>query len=151
MFELAVVGEEKEYSLAVELVRELVAGQVYENPVARLSHAPSGLLCEIRAPFLAVYAWLGSAVAEVLDEREARRVVWEALARAEEGGDLAVVYGEERHYLAGSVTAGRPRLEPPYCLVLRAGRERRWLFFTGREFLHFKLSHRLPVLAPLHE
>jgi len=153
VLELALFSPEvpPRYVLALELVREAIAGQVYENPVARLLHAPSGILCEFKAPLSGVYARLGPAVAEVVDERGARRVVWEALSRAEEGGEILVVYDERRYYSNVPQPTGEPLLRPPYGLLLWAGRERWGLFFTGREFLFFRLSAGLPVLGPVRE
>ena len=153
MLELALLDSPvpPRFELALELVREAIGGHVYENPVARLVHAPAGVFCELKAPLPGVYARLGPAVAEVVGEREARRVLWEALAQAEEGGELLVVYDERRYYRSGPEPGGEPLLKPPYCLVLRAGRERRWLFFTGQEFLSFFLGAGLPVLGPVRE
>ncbi|HFB39447.1 MAG TPA: hypothetical protein ENJ76_03430 [Oceanithermus sp.] len=153
MLELALFAADTgpRYELMLELLREALGGQVYENPVARLVHAPAGVLCELKAPLFGVHARTGPAVAEVVDERAARRILWEALAQAEEGGELLVVYDERRQYRTVPEPAGEPLLRPPYCLILRAGRERRWLFFTGREFLYFRLEAGLPVLGPIHE
>ncbi len=153
MLELALFTPEvpPRFALALELVREAVSGRVYENPVARLFHAPAGVLCEFKAPLSGVYARLGPAVAEVVGEREARRVVWEALSRAEEGGEVVIVYDERRYYTNVPRPEGEPLLRPPYSLLLRAGRERWGLFFTGREFLFFRLGSGLPVLEPVRE
>ncbi len=153
MLELALFSPEipPRYALALELAREAIAGQVYENPVARLLHAPAGVLCEFKAPLSGLYVRLGPAVAEVVGAREARRVVWEALSRAEEGGEILVVYDERRYYTNVPEPAGAPLLRPPYGLLLRAGRERWGLFYTGREFLYFRLAAGLPVLGPVRE
>ncbi len=134
--------------LALEYAREVLRGRVYENPVARLVHAPEGVYCELKRPFSAAYARLAPALAEVLAEREARRVVWEALARRQAGeGALLVVYDERTYHLAAGREVGPARLEAPYLLLLLEARRDRWLlFFQGREFLFFRFAPGLPVL-----
>jgi len=133
--------------LALEYALEVLQGEVYENPVARLIHAPAGVYCELKHPFTAFYARLAPALAEVLGERGARQVVWEALARRQAGGgDLLLVYDEQTYYLATEKETGQPRLEAPYLLLLEARRTRWLLFFQGKEFLFFRFAPGLPVL-----
>ncbi len=134
--------------LALEYALEVLQGEVYENPVARLIHAPAGVYCELKHPFVAFYARLAPALAEVLGERDARRVVWEALARRQaREGDLLLVYDERTYYLAAGEETGKPRLEAPYLLLFEARRTRWLLFFQGKEFLFFRFSPGLPVLG----
>ncbi len=134
--------------LALEYGLAVLAGQVYENPVARLVHAPEGVYCEFKRPVRGAYLRLAPSLAEVLPERGARRVVWEAFSRRQaEPGELLVVYDEKTYYRWGAREVGRPRLEPPYLLFLEAPRSRWLLFYQGREFLFFRLSPGLPVLA----
>ena len=153
MFELTLFEEAAEpgHALWLAFFREVLEGRTYENPVARLVHAPAGVLCELKAPLFGVHARMGPAVAEVVGEREARRALWEALALAEEEGEIFVVYDENRIYRTFPQPAGEPLLRPPYCLGLWARRERRLLFFTGRDFLYFRLGAGLPVLGAVRE
>ncbi len=138
---------------AVELLRATVRGRVYENAVARLEHGPGGLVCELKPPRGGLFLWLGPLVAEVGGRKEALRALWEAFSAAEAGGSLLVVYDETREYRRrpGAPPRGEARLRAPACLVLEAARERRLLFFAGREFLDFRLPPGRPVLAPLRE
>ena len=155
MAELFLFGPKalKRFGPAAELVREQVQGRTFQNSVARFTYGPEGAVCELLAPPNALFVWLGSAAVELVDQRGALRALWEAFALAEEEGSLLVVYDEKKRYLKrpGQAPMGEARLRAPACLAMETGRERRLLFFDGREFWDLRARPGLPILTPVHE
>ena len=147
--------------LARQYAQEAAKGNQHENAIVRLWHSGEGLFYEFKQFPAAFYGRLGLVQGEYLNDSQAKELVWEALAIAdEELANITVFYtanlmeSDQDFFMA--YTLGQTRIERgearyalPLFMRLQTENELRVLLRLEGEYLAFTLPKGQPVLEGL--